>query len=323
MVPWILTMQGSSREPIPPERTGFKNANTTADINGRQPYRIICNPVDLKTECHVPEGVGVDKGSLIGLIVGVALVLAAILMGSGLSTFFNVAGLLIVCGGTLAAVAIAFPARELKLIVDVTRRVFREPGTEMRRIMSFLLDATRLAKKEGNLGLEQLVSKAPTKPVAKGLQLIADGADAVTVREILSIEKTYMEEHHRVGQRIFSEMGKFAPAFGMVGTLIGLVQMLASLSDPSAIGPKMAVALLTTFYGAVMANLIFLPMVTKLDRRIKIETIQIELTIVGMVSLLRNDNVAIMNDKMEAFMAEQEGDSKPKKKGKGAQKKAA
>ncbi len=255
-----------------------------------------------------------DKGSLVGLIVGVGLVLTAILMGSGLSTFFNTAGLLIVCGGTLAATAIAFPAKELKLIAQVTRRVFREPGSEMKRITKFLIDAARVAKKDGNLGLEKMVSNAPTKPVAKGLQLIADGADTTTVREILSIEKTYMEEHHRVGQRIFSEMGKFAPAFGMVGTLIGLVQMLASLADPSAIGPKMAVALLTTFYGAVMANLVFLPIVTKLDRRIKIETIQIELSIVGLVSLLRNDNVAIMNDKMEAFMAEQEGSTNTKDK---------
>jgi chemotaxis protein MotA len=231
-------------------------------------------------------------------------------MGSGLGTFYNTPGLLIVCGGTLAATAIAFPAKELKLIVQVTRRVFRDPGNEMKKIQDFLLEAMRVAKKDGNLGLEQLVKKAPTKPVSKGLQLIADGADTATVREILSIEKTYMEEHHRVGQRIFTEMGKYAPAFGMVGTLIGLVQMLASLSDPSSIGPMMAVALLTTFYGALMANLIFLPMVTKLDRRIKIESIQIELAIVGLISLLRNDNIAIMHDKMEAFMAEQEGSSK-------------
>jgi chemotaxis protein MotA len=115
-----------------------------------------------------------------------------------------------------------------------------------------------------------------------------------------------MEEHHRVGQKIFSEMGKAAPAFGMVGTLIGLVQMLADLSDPDAIGPAMAVALLTTFYGAVLANLLFLPMVTKLERRIQAEVQQIELAMVGLDSMNRGDTVQILKEKLSAFMNQQE-----------------
>ena len=247
-----------------------------------------------------------DKASIFGVLTGVGLVLAAILVGGSLSTFVNLQGLLIVAGGTFAATSIAFPTEELKLIFPVSRRVFNDPGDEMLEVSQFLVQAMATFKRDGPVALEKVAEEAPSKPLTKGLMLIADGANAQTISEILATERKYMEEHHRVGQKIFSEMGKFAPAFGMVGTLIGLVQMLADLSDPDAIGPAMAVALLTTFYGAVLANLIFLPMVTKLDRRIQIEVLQIELAIVGLDSMNRGDTVQILKEKLSAFMNQQE-----------------
>jgi len=248
-----------------------------------------------------------DKASIFGVATGTALVLAAILLGGSLATFLNVQGMLIVAGGTFAATSIAFPTNELKLIFPVSRRVFKDPGDEMLEISQFLVQAMGTLKRDGPVALENVAEQAPTKPLTKGLMLIADGADAQTIGEILHTERKYMEEHHRVGQKIFSEMGKFAPAFGMVGTLIGLVQMLADLSDPDAIGPAMAVALLTTFYGAVLANLMFIPMVTKLDRRIQIEVQQIELAIVGLDAMNRGDTVQILKEKLSAFMNAQEG----------------
>ncbi|MFQ5538048.1 MAG: motility protein A [Gemmatimonadota bacterium] len=247
-----------------------------------------------------------DKASIFGVVVGTGLVLTAILLGGSLATFFNLSGLLIVAGGTFAATSIAFPTEELKLIPPVTRRVFNDPGDELLSISQFLVKSMQVMKRDGPLALESLAEKAPTKPLKKGLQLIADGTNAATIREILATEQKYMEEHHRVGQKIFNEMGKFAPAFGMVGTLIGLVQMLANMSDPESIGPAMAVALLTTFYGAVLANLIFLPMVSKLDRRIGIEMTQIQLVIVGLMSMHQNDSLPIMKDKLLAFMNQSE-----------------
>ena len=226
-------------------------------------------------------------------------------MGSGVQIFFSPSSLLIVCGGTLAATAIAFPTKELKLIPPVVRRVFRDPKSEMLAIMQFLMECRKLASKEGPLALEKMAEDAPSNPLRKGLTLIADGTDANALREILTTEQLTLEDHHRIGQRIFSEMGKFAPAFGMIGTLIGLVQMLATLDDPASIGPSMAVALLTTFYGALLANMFFLPMVTKLDRRIRVEDQQIQLMIVGMMSINHSDSLAIMREKMKAYLAEQ------------------
>lgn len=247
-----------------------------------------------------------DKASIFGVLAGTGLVLAAILLGGSLGTFMNVQGMLIVAGGTFAATSIAFPTNELKLIFPVSRRVFKDPGNEMLEVSQFLVQAMGTFKRDGPVALEGIAGNAPSKALTKGLQLIADGANAQTISEILATERKYMEEHHRVGQKIFQEMGKFAPAFGMVGTLIGLVQMLSDLSDPDAIGPAMAVALLTTFYGAVLANLIFLPMVTKLDRRIQIEVVQIELAIVGLDSMNRGDTVQILKEKLSAFLNQQE-----------------
>lgn len=249
-----------------------------------------------------------DKASIFGVLVGNALVVVSIMLGGSLMTFFNVQGLLIVTGGTFAAICIAFPTSELKLILPVTRRVFRDPGNEIVSIVQFLVKATQIGKRDGTKGLESMAAECPSPALGKGLLLIADGTDAGTIREILATERKYMEEHHRVGQKIFNEMGKFAPAFGMVGTLIGLVQMLADMSDPDNIGPAMAVALLTTFYGAVLANLIFIPMVSKLDRRLNIEVTNIQLAIVGLLAIQNGDATQIVREKLKAFLQQFDGD---------------
>ncbi|TVR64718.1 MAG: motility protein A [Gemmatimonadales bacterium] len=248
-----------------------------------------------------------DKASILGVVLGCVMVLAAVILGGSITMFVNIQGILIVLGGTVGAISIAFPTNELRQITSVSRRVFHEPGDEIRSIVGFLEEGLLALKKDGPLGLEKMASNAPTEPLRKGLMLIADGARASTIRQILQTEQIQMEKHHRAGQKIFAEAGKFAPAFGMVGTLIGLVQMLANLDDPSAIGPAMAVALLTTFYGAVMANVLFLPMVTKLDRRIHIEAVQIQLTVVGLESIHVGDSRALLHEKVNGFLVEQHG----------------
>lgn len=242
-----------------------------------------------------------DKSSLIGLVAGVGLIVAAIFLGGSLMMFINIPGVLIVLGGTAAATAIAFPTTELKSVMAVTKRVFNDPGNEMTRIMEHLIESRKVMKKEGMLSLERMAEAAPTPMLRRGLLLLADGADGNAIRQILQTEQRTVEEHHKTGQKIFSEMGKYAPAFGMVGTLIGLVQMLANLSDPSSIGPAMAVALLTTFYGAVASNLVFLPMVTKLNRRIEVEAAQTRLIMIGIESVQKGESGTILQEKMEVM----------------------
>jgi chemotaxis protein MotA len=245
-----------------------------------------------------------DIGTLLGVIGGLVLIGFAMAIGDGgIGQFVNVPSVLIVIGGTVAATAIAFPTKELKNIVAVSRRVFRNSQEEVNEIVTFLTACAQEARKNGLLALENMARRTKHKPLAKGLALIADGTDSATLHEILSTELKQMKEHHNVGKLIFAEMGKFAPAFGMIGTLVGLVQMLANLSDPSTIGPNMAVALLTTLYGALLANLIFLPMVTKLERRSKIEAFEIELMNLGLVSINRGESTQILKEKLDAFLA--------------------
>lgn len=247
-----------------------------------------------------------DIGSLAGLLAGTGLVVASMLMGGGLGMFVNVPSLLIVVGGTFAATAVAFPGKELKMVGQCMGRVFKNPAQEMVELMKFFVDCRKASGKGGLLALEELAPKAPSEPVSKGLLLVADATDPNALNEILSTEKKAIQERHMVGKKIFNEMAKFAPAFGMVGTLIGLVQMLATLDDPSTIGPKMAVALLTTLYGALMANLAFLPMVVKLERRMEAEMQQLQLAKAGITELRAESSLAIMREKLKAFFPDRD-----------------
>jgi chemotaxis protein MotA len=246
-----------------------------------------------------------DTMTLLGALGGIVLIGLAIGSGSNgdLILFLNAPAMLIVFGGTVAATMIAFPSRELSTIARVTSRVFSNPRTEVTSIIRFINEAQERARSGGYLALEGIAARAPWPAMKKGLQLVSDGADNETLLEILAIEQKAIEEHHRVGQRIFQEMAKYSPAFGMLGTLVGLVKMLSTLDDPETIGPKMAIALLTTFYGLLIANLLFLPMVTKLERRSKIETLQVRLMMVGLASINKNDTMMITREKMGAFLA--------------------
>jgi chemotaxis protein MotA len=135
--------------------------------------------------------------------------------------------------------------------------------------------------------------------------MMSDGIPRTTLVKILTGQITTMQNRHKVGREIFTEMGKYAPAFGMVGTLIGLVQMLATLNDPSTIGPKMAVALLTTFYGAILANLFFVPMANKLKRRSETETLEMQLIIEGLLAIQEGENPNILVDRLKVFLDKQ------------------
>ncbi len=252
-----------------------------------------------------------DIATLFGMVTGTGLILYAMGSGDGgIMLFWNLQSILIVVGGTFAATAIAFPTKDLTTIMAVIMRVFNSPKVEIEGIVKFLTNCAQEARKNGLLALETMGKKAKHASLTKGLGLIADGTDSATLHEILSTELKQMQDNHKTGQKIFSEMGKFSPAFGMVGTLVGLVAMLANLSDPSTIGPNMAIALLTTFYGALMSNLFFLPMVTKLERRAKDETFQIELMIVGLVAINKGDSTQVQKEKLDAFLSGNGGGKK-------------
>jgi len=243
-----------------------------------------------------------DIATLIGVLIGTGLVVSAIVMGAGLAAFFHIPSLLITVGGTFAAALIDFPLSKVLGVFSIVKKtmLYKPPSmeSEIKRITEF----AQIARREGLLALEDRLESLDEPLLQKGIQLVIDGTTPEVLRSILMIEVNSMYDRHSEGKSILEQMGASAPAFGMIGTLIGLVAMLQNLTDPSSIGAGMAVALLTTFYGALMANLIFLPLAGKLDNRHKEEALVKELLIEGILSIQAGDNPRTIEEKLKAFM---------------------
>lgn len=243
-----------------------------------------------------------DFATVVGILSGFVLVMTAIFMGGGIRIFFDTPSLMITVGGTLASTLAHYPLPKIIGIMGVVRKAFfhRLPARS-EVIQTFSRFADR-ARRDGLLLLEEEVKTVDDEFVRRGILMIVDGVDSETIRTILTNEISFLKDRHRNGQAIFNSMAQYAPAFGMIGTLIGLIQMLRNLNDPSSIGPGMAVALITTFYGAIMANLVFLPIAGKLKTRSQEEVLLKELAIEGIMSLQAGDNPRILETKLRAFV---------------------
>ena len=243
-----------------------------------------------------------DIATIIGLIVAGALVMAAIVMGGSMSWFVSVPSLMIVVGGTVGATLISYPLQEVLGVFKVVMKVFLHKAQSVETIIQDMVEFGKLARKEGILSFESKLKDIEDPFFAKGVSLAIDGMEAAAIKDVLSTEIAYVEERHSLGAEIFSTMAGYAPAVGMMGTIIGLVQMLMQMSDPSSIGAPMAVALLTTFYGTVLANLIFIPMAAKLKIRSKQEILLKELVLEGIMSIQSGDNHRLIEQKLMAFL---------------------
>jgi len=243
-----------------------------------------------------------DIATLVGVVSGSLLVLAAILSGPGPETFIHVPSLMITVGGTVAATLINFPLKKVIGVFAVIKKTLLSaipvPTSEIERIVSL----SKLARSEGILAIENRLEEIRDPFLVKGLQLVVDGTDPENLRGILNTELDYMRSRHEAGKSVLDTMGAFAPAFGMIGTLIGLVQMLRNLDDPSKIGAGMAVALITTFYGSLVANLFCLPLAGKLDARSKEEILVKEMLIEGIAAIQSGDNPRLIQERLKSFL---------------------
>ncbi|MBW2266900.1 MAG: MotA/TolQ/ExbB proton channel family protein [Deltaproteobacteria bacterium] len=253
-----------------------------------------------------------DIATLLGIISAFGLVLVAILMGGGIGLFINYPSLMIVAGGTLGTTMINYPLKEVIGVISVLKNVFFTKASSAKDIIKQFSDFSNKARREGILALESEVTNLNEEFLQKGIQLSIDGLEPQSIREILETEISYIQDRHKLGAEIFTTMGTYAPALGMVGTLVGLVQMLQNMSDPSAIGPAMAVALLTTFYGAVAANLLFMPIAGKLRTRSGEEVLVKELMIEGVICLSNGENPRIVEQKLMAFLAPNQRETEAK-----------
>ena len=242
-----------------------------------------------------------DIATILGIISGIGLVLGAILMGSGLGAFVDAPSLLVVVGGSIAAMMIAFPLNKVIGSIKIALKAFFSPKLSPDTVIEKIVELAVKARKESIIALEKEEIEDPF--LAKGIRLVVDGTAPNLVRSILRTEIGFMKQRHLSGQSVFKFLGGMAPAYGMIGTLIGLVQMLQSLDDPSSIGPAMAIALLTTFYGALLANIVALPIAEKLGGKSADEVLMMEVTIQGVLAILEGDNPIIVRSKLEAFLS--------------------
>jgi chemotaxis protein MotA len=242
-----------------------------------------------------------DIATVIGLVAGTIFILVAITLGGSIHIFVNLPGLLIVIGGTIATTLIKFKLSDVINSFKVAMKAFLFKIQQPDEVIAEMINYTRIAKKEGLIALEK---QSPGDPFsAKALRYLSDGYDEKMIEDMLNKDIRLMHQRHTTGQNVFKSMGETAPAFGMIGTLIGLVQMLTSMDDPASIGPAMAVALLTTLYGAVMANFIFLPLADKLSLRSDQERLNKYIVVEAAIGINRGLSPVVLEESMKIFLS--------------------
>ena len=250
-----------------------------------------------------------DLATIVGLLAAFGLMLSAILQGSSLLIFFDIASLFIVIGGTIGTVLVHFPFGDILGAFNVARKAFfHKPHSPVDTIEKLITYAGR-ARKEGILSLQSVMDEIDDEFFLKGLQMAVDGQEPEALKDMLEKEIEYVEERHEKGADIFATIALYAPAMGMIGTLIGLVQMLQNMSDPTSIGPAMALALLTTFYGVVIAHIIANPIAGKLKLRSASEVLNKTLVTEGMKAILEGENPRLMEQRLHAFVSPKERQS--------------
>lgn len=242
-----------------------------------------------------------DLGTVIGILAGFALILGAILMDSPLSSFINPPSILVVFGGTLAAILTAERIGNVINSIKVAMNAFTDKTKSPKETIDLVGELALAARKDGILALEGF--EIDDTFLRKAVRLAVDGIAPEEIRASLSGELVSLADRHKRGQKLFKFAAGIAPSMGMIGTLIGLVQMLQALDDPSSIGPAMAVALLTTLYGAIIAFMICTPIAEKLESRTKEETLNMKIVMEGVEGILKGENPRLIIDKLEGFLA--------------------
>lgn len=241
-----------------------------------------------------------DLASLFGFIVAWGLILASLAMGAGIIGYWNLPSIVIVFGGCIGSVMMKYPFSQLKGLVRVMKNAFFKKLDSSEEIINTILLLAIEAKKTGILGLERV--KVPQPFLQKGIQLAIDGVEPELIASIMRIELATMEERHESGRSMLESFAEYAPAYGMIGTLIGLVDMLTKMDDPKSVGPGMAVAILTTLYGALLANALFLPLAGKLQHYAEVESLQKRLIINGVLSIAQGDHPAVIQERLSSYL---------------------
>lgn len=262
-----------------------------------------------------------DMLTAIGLLLGIGMMFYG-MASAGMSEmhlFWDAPSVAITLGGSLAAVMIVTPMSEFKKIGKLFIQAFKEPSSSSLETIATFSELSRKARKEGLLSLEDAINNLEDPFLKKGLQMVVDGIEPESIKEILELEISGMETRHNNGASIFKTWGAFAPGFGMLGTLIGLIQMLGDLSDVSTIGASMGKALITTYYGSLIANLFASPISQNLLIKSAYEVNMREMMVEGILAIQSGVNPRIVEDKLISYLSPSEREEYNKTHGDNAQ----
>lgn len=244
---------------------------------------------------------------LMGWGIAIGCTVASIIMaGSDIATFIDASSIFIVVGGTLGALIANYPMEDIKKIFTLVKIAMNKSDIDLEAEIENIVDMANVARKNGLLALEEKSKTIEDPFIKNAIMLVLDGTDPDLVKNVMETEVYFMDERHSKYAGIFLTGSSLAPAFGMVGTLIGLIAMLQELNDPSTLGSKMAVALITTFYGVLIANIIFNPVAKQLQLKSAMEQVQKDIIIEGILSIQDGENPRVIRDKLRAFVAKSE-----------------
>ncbi len=244
-----------------------------------------------------------DITTILGLgLAWAALLIAVVLEGGNFASLVNTPAFVLVVFGTLGAGITGASMKTVKSVPAIVRSAIKGSSMDTVSIIKTMVDFARKARREGVLSLEKAVQDVDSEFMRKGIMLVVDGTPSVMVREILETEVVGMQERHKVGETLFASLGGFSPTLGIIGTVIGLINMLAKLSEPGDMGHAIATAFVATLYGVLFANLVYLPIAAKLKTKTAEEVVACEMIIEGVLSIQAGDNARIVETRMMAFL---------------------
>ncbi len=244
-----------------------------------------------------------DITSIVGFFLAIGLILGSIMIGSApLTAFIDIPSIAVVVGGAGAAGMMAFPLKSMLGLPLVMKKAFMNKSEDLLVLINTLVSLAEVARRDGLLALESKMAEVQQPVIKSGLQMAIDGNDAETIESVMRTEMEALAKRHKEGRSMLDQLARFAPAYGMIGTLMGLIMMLSDMSDPSNIGKGMAVALITTLYGAIAANVVFQPFAEKLGLISKYELNAMELVVRGVLAIQSGESPRALEQRLLTYL---------------------
>lgn len=248
-----------------------------------------------------------DIASLVGIILGIGLMVLGIISGdqgpAALGNFFDLNSVFITIGGSLAGVLASHTLSDFINGLKSFTLAFKTPKADVGEVIKHIIDLSNIARKEGLLALEEAANGIEDEFLKKGVMLVVDGTDPELVRGIMETDLVCVESRHKTNIGFWEKWAALGPAWGMIGTLIGLINMLKLMDDPSTVGPSMAIALITTLYGSIIANWLCTPTAAKLAVNNETEIMIKEVTVEGLLSIQAGENPRVIEEKLKSFLS--------------------